>query len=130
MRARGLFFLDLGRHGKARNLHLDRAQVGPAGAVQGLPVLDAKDPVGLLREGAIGQQVKGPDVAAPGVVSFALSSRGASGYTEQLQIIAQTLRSKETLKTQKPSYRRVASKANSTHEQALASLSAMTNLVR
>ena len=39
-------FLELGRHGKARNLHLDRAQVGPTGEVQGLPVLAAKGQVG------------------------------------------------------------------------------------
>jgi hypothetical protein len=48
---------------------------------------------------------------------------------EQLQIIAQTLRSKETLKIKESSYRRVASAVNITNEQALAILSAMTNLL-
>jgi len=35
-----------------------------------------EDPVGLLREGAIGQQIKSPDVAAPGVVNIEYASSG------------------------------------------------------
>lgn len=48
---------------------------------------------------------------------------------EQLRSVAQTLRSRETLKIKEPSYRRVASEARITNEEALAVLSAITNLI-
>ena len=45
--SRPLFFLS--RHRHARNLHLDGAQVIPAGEVQGLPVIATKGQVGRGR---------------------------------------------------------------------------------
>jgi hypothetical protein len=47
----------------------------------------------------------------------------------QLKAVAETLRSIETLKYKGPSYRRVASVANITNEQALSVLSAVANLL-
>lgn len=48
---------------------------------------------------------------------------------KQLRLIAETLRSTDTLKFKEASYRRVASKADITNEESLAILSAITNLI-
>jgi hypothetical protein len=47
----------------------------------------------------------------------------------QMQIVAETLRSKETLKTEELSYQHVAKKADISQAEALAVLSAVTNLI-
>src|SRR5436309_2725150 len=47
----------------------------------------------------------------------------------QIQAVEETLRSKETLKTEEPSYQRVAKKAGIGQTEALAVLTAVTNLI-
>ena len=51
----------------------------PSGTPGSLAPQVGEDPVGLLRQRAVGQQVEGPDVAAPGVVNVEHAFIGGEG---------------------------------------------------